>query len=76
MLGRDVRAALEDLGVDLRGFALVSWGHRGNTHASSFTMEGPVSSSLMPSFVGDVLNRHVAVSIAKGDGPGIITGEP
>jgi len=45
--------------------AFVVWGPRGEVHTVYDTRSGPVSKCLMPTFVHDALNRHVAVAIAQ-----------
>jgi hypothetical protein len=65
ILGRCVRSALQEHGTKLAGFALVSWDMRGAVVSSFLADSGPVARSLMPTFVHDALNRHLAVSMAK-----------
>lgn len=65
ILGKTVRSHLLGQGDDLAGFAIVSWDHRGAVQTGSLTSSGPIDRSLLPAFVGDALNRHIAVSLAQ-----------
>lgn len=53
------------LGDDIAGFALVAWDRRGECRSALWTEEGPVGLALAPSYVGDALNRHVAVHLSQ-----------
>lgn len=74
IMGRTLRKALEDHGGDIAGFALVSWDMRGSVTSGYFTDVGPVSSSLMPSFVKDALDRHVTLVMVEETSSNKITG--
>lgn len=65
ILNNSVADAFEVQGDDLAGFALVTWDPRGGAQSAYFTSEGPVSDSLMPVYVADVLSRHVTVAVAE-----------
>jgi hypothetical protein len=64
ILGKSLRQSLRNVG-DLEGFAICVWDARGDCCTNYFTATGPVSRSMMPGFVKDALNRHVAVEIGK-----------
>ena len=64
-LARSVRSALRTHSNDVAGFALVTWDMRGSVESSFLCESGMVSPSLMPSYVKDALNRHVAVLTAQ-----------
>lgn len=61
---------------DLAGFALVTWDMRGGAHSAYLTENGMVSESLMPSYVKDCLNRHVAVVLAERTQSELVTPDP
>lgn len=75
ILGRVLRDHLEGHGPDIAGFALVSWDMRGNARTGFMTEVGPVGDSLMPCFVKDALQRHLAVKLAQIVTPSIIDSE-
>lgn len=75
ILGRCVRDALEGWDGDIGGFALITWDMRGEARTAVFDDLGPIGRSLVPAFVHDALNRHLAVAIMQENGgPGKITG--
>jgi len=61
-----IRRVRESLGRsrDQAGYALVIWDKQGGCE-SMICSGGPVAESLVPMYVHDALNRHVAVNIAK-----------
>lgn len=66
------RAAIDQLGDDVAGFALVVWDNEGNMRSAYDASRGPIRATLVPTLAGDALNRHVAVMIsaareAQGD---------
>jgi hypothetical protein len=65
ILGACIRSNLETHGEDLAGFAIVSWDMRGTSHSSYFTENGPFSRSMLPAYVADALNRHLAVVMVQ-----------
>lgn len=71
ILGRSVRSALSG---EVAGFALVTWDTRGDAHSVYCTDSGPVGHRLMPAFVHDALNQHVAVSLSQDGAPDKIDG--
>lgn len=64
-LVRSVNKHLYQQGSDLAGYAMVSWDARGECSSSYFSADGPVGRSLLPSFVKDALNRHLAVNLVE-----------
>jgi|SRR5579864_2549468 len=69
------RAAIDQMGDDIAGFALVVWDREGDLRSSYDTNYGPIRPALVPTLVADSLNRHVAVMLAaqraaEGDGDG------
>ena len=58
------RAAIDQMGDDLAGFALVVWDKEGNMRSAYDTSRGPIRAALVPTLAGDALNRHVAVMIS------------
>ena len=62
ILGRSVRSALSG---EIAGFALVTWDARGDAHTSYCVDSGPVGHRLMPAFVHDALQQHVAVTLSQ-----------
>ena len=58
------RAAIEQLGDDIAGFALVVWDKEGEMRSAYDTTRGPIRAPLVPTLVADALNRHVAVMLA------------
>lgn len=73
IMGRTLRHHLSAFGDDVAGFALVTWDMRGGAQSAFLTVNGMVSASLMPSFVHDVLNRHVAVDLAQREEINLVT---
>ncbi len=59
------RAAIEQVGDEISGFALVVWDKEGNLRSAYDASCGPISAPLVPTFVADALNRHIAVMIAE-----------
>lgn len=57
-------------GEGIAGYAIAVWDGRGEVATAHYTDEGPVGRCLMPAFVHDALNRHVAVEIAEENGDG------
>jgi hypothetical protein len=58
------RAAVDQMGDDLAGFALVVWDRHGDMRTSYDTRIGPIRDALVPTLAADALNRHVAVMLA------------
>lgn len=59
-LFKAARNALEQQGDSIRGFALVTWDHRGwGTVAASATERGPISLHLLPTYVQSQMQRYV-----------------
>jgi hypothetical protein len=58
------RAAIEQMGEDISGFALVVWDHEGSMRSAYDAARGPIRAPLVPTLVADALNRHVAVMLA------------
>jgi hypothetical protein len=58
------RAAADQMGDDLAGFALVVWDRHGDMRTSYDTRIGPIRDALVPTLAADALNRHVAVMLA------------
>ena len=65
IFGRSMRNALQSQGAEFAGFALVTWDNRGNATSAFYCDTGPIGESLMPTFVHDALNRHVAVVVSQ-----------
>jgi hypothetical protein len=59
------RTAIEEMGDDIAGFALVVWDKEGHLRSAYDTTRGPIRAPLMPTLVGDALNRHVAVCLVE-----------
>ena len=75
IMGRALRSALTQQGNELAGFALVTWDNRGDATSAFYTETGPIGDSLLPTFVGDVLNRHQAVLTAQSQQTHLIPGD-
>lgn len=75
MLGRSIKSAINGFGEDIAGFALVTWDMRGNARSAILDRSGPIGASLVPTYVHDALNRHVAVEIASESAPVWIEGD-
>ena len=65
ILGQAVKRALDQHGDGLAGFALVSWDMLGDANSAYFTEFGMVGEGLMPTYVHDALNRHLAAVIVE-----------
>lgn len=63
-LYKTVREVVADYGSTLDGFAIVAWNRKGEANTSLMTGEG-MELRKIPSFCGDLLMQHVAVSLAK-----------
>jgi hypothetical protein len=63
-LGR-CRAAVDQLGDDISGFAIVVWDKQGDLRSAYDATRGPIGPALVPTLVLDALNRHVAVKLAE-----------
>jgi hypothetical protein len=59
------RAAADQMGDDIAGFAIVVWDQNGDMRTSYSTARGPIGPALVPTLVSDALNRHVAVNLAE-----------
>jgi len=59
------RAALDQFGDDVAGFALVVWDRGGDLRSAYETSIGPIRAALVPTLAADALNRHVAVVVAE-----------
>jgi hypothetical protein len=59
------RAAADQMGDDIAGFAIVVWDQNGEMRTSYNTARGPIGPALVPTLVSDALNRHVAVKLAE-----------
>jgi hypothetical protein len=59
------RAACDQVGDDIAGFALVVWDKRGDMRTAYDAERGPIGPALVPTLVSDALNRHVAVKLAE-----------
>lgn len=59
--------AIDWAGRDLGGFAIVSWDMRGAPRTAFCTQVGPIAEGMMPSYVRDVLSRHVAKNLADAE---------
>lgn len=57
--------AFETVGDDISGYALVVWDKIGDLHSAYRADKGPIGPALVPTLVGDALNRHLAVMLAK-----------
>jgi hypothetical protein len=64
MLVQALRDSFKSHGDDFAGFAMVAWDVRGNADSAFYADTGPIGESIVPMFVHDVLNRHVAVKTA------------
>lgn len=73
ILGSAIRSHIRQQGDDIAGFALVTWDMRGGACGAYLTDVGPVATTLLPTYVHDVLNRHVAVELAVGTE--VVTGD-
>ena len=58
------RAAIEQMGDDISGFALVVWDREGNLRSAYDASNGPIRAPLVPTLAADALNRHVAVMLS------------
>jgi hypothetical protein len=58
-------AAIEAMGSDVAGFALVVWNKRGEMRTVYDASQGPIGPALLPTLASDALNRHVAVMLSK-----------
>ena len=59
------RAAVDQLGDDISGFAIVVWDKQGDLRSAYDATRGPIGPALVPTLVSDALNRHVAVKLAE-----------
>jgi len=64
-LFRRCRAAVDQMGDDIAGFAIVVWDRQGDLRSAYDTTRGPIGPALVPTLVSDALNRHVAVKLAE-----------
>ncbi|WP_024275839.1 hypothetical protein [Hyphomicrobium sp. 802] len=60
-------AAIEAVGNDVAGFALIVWNGNGEMRTVYDASKGPIGAALLPTLASDALNRHVAVMLAKDD---------
>ncbi|MBS0233502.1 MAG: hypothetical protein JSR99_08440 [Proteobacteria bacterium] len=58
-------AAVDAMGTDIAGYALVVWNKTGDMRTAYDASQGPVGPALVPTLAADALNRHVAVMLAK-----------
>jgi hypothetical protein len=59
------RAACDQVGDEIAGFALVVWDSRGDMRTAYDAARGPIGPALVPTLVSDALNRHLAVKLAE-----------
>lgn len=59
------RAAVDQFGDDVAGFALVVWDREGDLRSAYETSIGPIRPALVPTLAADALNRHIAVVVAE-----------
>jgi hypothetical protein len=59
------RAAVQQMGDEIAGFAVVVWDQNGDMRTSYSAARGPIGPALVPTLVSDALNRHVAVKLAE-----------
>jgi len=59
------RAAADQMGDEIAGFAVVVWDRRGDVRSSYEAAQGPIGPALVPTLVSDALNRHIAVVLAE-----------
>lgn len=57
------RQIVDELGDDVSGFALVVWDRNGELRSAYDTGQGPLRPGLIPTLVGDALNRHVTLDM-------------
>jgi hypothetical protein len=60
-------AAIQEMGDDVAGFALVVWNGSGELRTAYDASKGPIGPALLPTLASDALNRHVAVMLARDD---------
>lgn len=60
-------AAIDDMGDDVAGYALVVWTKNGEMRTAYDAAQGPIGPALVPTLAADALNRHVAVMLARVD---------
>jgi len=58
------RSIVDQLGDDVSGFALVVWDRQGELRSAYCAGYGPLRPALIPTLVGDALNRHVTLGMA------------
>ncbi|HML28215.1 MAG TPA: hypothetical protein PKE16_05125 [Hyphomicrobium sp.] len=59
--------AIEAVGSDVAGFALVVWNTKGEMRTVYDASSGPIGPALLPTLASDALNRHVAVMLAQDE---------
>jgi hypothetical protein len=62
-------SAVDGLGDNVAGFALIVWGKDGEMRTAYNAAQGPIGPGLVPTLAADALNRHVAVMLAKNEEP-------
>ena len=65
VLEKTIEIQLQGHSDEVAGFAVVTWDGRGACLSGFFTGAGPIDRCLMPSYVEQALNRHVAANIAN-----------
>lgn len=63
-------AAIDAVGNDVAGFALIVWNGYGEMRTVYDASKGPIGPALLPTLASDALNRHVAVMLAKEEASG------
>jgi hypothetical protein len=59
------RAAVDQMGDDIAGFAVVVWNREGHLRSAYDAARGPIRAPLVPTLAADALNRHLAVMLAE-----------
>lgn len=59
------RAAMDQMGDNIAGFAIVVWDCQGDMRTAYDATRGLIGPALVPTLVSDALNRHVAVKLAE-----------
>jgi hypothetical protein len=75
IIGRSLQNHLREHGDEIAGFAFVTWDMRGEATSGYMTEVGPIGESLMPAFVKDALQRHLAVVLVERTQSMPITGD-
>lgn len=69
VMRKSIEHAIEDMGSELGGFAIVTWSMGGRCHTSYNANYGLVHRGMVPAMTSDALQRHIIVDMVDEGQP-------